>query len=54
MNREMIERILEELEDTCFPIQIDWNKKDLYIKGLSDALDKSGIELIANHNYKAP
>lgn len=40
MKREDIERLLEALEDTCFPIQIDWNKKDLYIKGLAAALNK--------------
>lgn len=44
MKREDIERLLEALEDTCFPIQIDWNKKDLYIKGLAAALDKIEVE----------
>ena len=47
MNKEMIETLLETLEDTCFPIQIDWNRKDLYIKGLADALNKSGKDLLA-------
>jgi len=40
MKTEDIERLLEALEDTCFPIQIDWNNKDLYIKGLAAALEK--------------
>lgn len=44
MKREDIERLLEALEETCFPIQIDWNKKDLYIKGLSTAIDKIEAE----------
>lgn len=45
MKKEDIERLLEALEDTCFPIQIDWNKKDLYIKGLAAALDKIEVEI---------
>lgn len=44
MKTEDIERLLEALEDTCFPIQIDWNKKDLYIKGLAAALEKIQVE----------
>lgn len=44
MKTEDIERLLEALEDTCFPIQIDWNKKDLYIKGLAVALEKIEVE----------
>lgn len=44
MKTEDIERLLEALEDTCFPIQIDWNKKDLYIKGFKTALEKIEAE----------
>jgi len=44
MKTEDIERLLEALEDTCFPIQIDWNKKDLYIKGLAAALEKIQVD----------
>lgn len=39
LTQEEIEELLEVLEDTCFPIQIDWNKKDLYIKGLQAAFE---------------
>ena len=35
---KLIENFLEALDDTCFPVQIDWNKKDLYIRGIVDAL----------------
>lgn len=38
MNNDYFELLLEALEETCFPIQIDWNKKDLYIKGLKQAM----------------
>jgi hypothetical protein len=44
MNKEDIERFLEILEETCFPIQIDWNNKDLYIKGFEVALEKIEVE----------
>lgn len=44
--KRLTEILLEALEDTCFPIQIDWNNKELYIKGLQDALEKSKMELI--------
>lgn len=45
-NYETIERLLEALEETCFPIQIDWNNKDLYLKGIADALESSKLNLI--------
>lgn len=40
MDRDKIIEFLETLEDSCFPIQIDWNKKDLYIKGFEYAYNK--------------
>jgi len=46
MNADDIKRLLEALEETCFPIQIDWNREDLYIKGLLEALKKSKLELV--------
>lgn len=45
MKTENIERFLEILEDTCFPIQIDWNNKELYIKGIEEALKKIELEI---------
>ena len=45
MKKKDIERFLELLEDTCFPIQIDWNKKDLYVKGIEDAFEKIEVEI---------
>lgn len=45
MKKEDIERFLEILEETCFPIQIDWNLKDLYIKGFEVALEKIEAEI---------
>lgn len=44
MKTEDIERLLEALEETCFPVNIDWNKKDLYVKGLASAIDKIEAE----------
>lgn len=46
IERELIEIFLENLDDSCFPVQIDWNNKDLYIKGFSDALEFSKLKLI--------
>lgn len=46
MNEEMIERLLEELENTNFPIQINWNNKNLYVSGLQTALQNCNFELI--------
>lgn len=51
MNNENIEKLLEALEETCFPIQIDWNRKDLYIKGLKNALMDCNLE-IAEKKHK--
>lgn len=44
MKKEDIERFLEILEETCFPIQIDWSNKDLYIKGFEVALLQIKLE----------
>ena len=46
MTDEMIEQFLEALEDTSFPIQIDWNCKDLYIHGFRQALQNTGLKLV--------
>lgn len=46
MTDEIIERLLESLEDTCFPIQLDWSNKDLYIRGMEQALRNSGLQLV--------
>jgi hypothetical protein len=40
MDKFEVVRFLEILEDTCFPIQIDWNKQDLYVKGFLEACEK--------------
>lgn len=45
MNACDVERLLELLDETCFPVQIDWNNKDLYIKGLKQALDQIEVEI---------
>ena len=45
MNDEMLERLLEALEETCFPVHVDWNNKDLYIEGLKAALKKCDLNL---------
>lgn len=42
---KLIERFLESLEETCFPIQIDWTQKQLYINGVIDALLYSDLYL---------
>lgn len=46
MTDEMIERFLESLDDTCFPIQVNWNNKELYIAGFRNALQNSGMKLV--------
>ena len=46
MTDEMIERFLEALEDTSFPIQVDWNNKEFYIEGFRHALQNSGLKLV--------
>lgn len=46
MTDKMIERLLESLEDTCFPIQLDWSNKELYIEGFRHALQNTGLQLI--------
>ena len=46
MTDEMIERFLEALEDTSFPIQVNWNNKELYILGFRHALQNTGLKLV--------
>lgn len=46
IERELIEIFLENLDDSCFPVQIDWNNKDLYVKGIADALKVSRQHLV--------
>lgn len=41
MSNDFLERFLEELEETSFPLQVDWNNKELYIKGLKVAMLKA-------------
>lgn len=50
MNDEMLERLLAALEDTNFPINVNWNNKDLYISGLQEALKICNLELIEKSN----
>lgn len=38
--------LLEDLENSCFPIQVDWNNKELYIKGLKQAFKMSGLKFV--------
>lgn len=40
MQRKLLEQILENLDNTCFPIQINWNNKELYLDGLGAAINK--------------
>ena len=42
----VIENFLEELEESCFPIQINWNNKEIYIKGIKNALKNCNFEII--------
>lgn len=44
---EKIERFLEALDATCFPIQIDWNNTDLYTAGIYDALKECYLRMVA-------
>lgn len=41
MTKEFLEQLLENLEETPFPIQISWFNKELYLKGLDMALNKT-------------
>ena len=41
MKTELIKAILENLEDTCYPENVNWGNENLYIKGLSAALEKA-------------
>lgn len=46
MTDKMIERFLESLEDSEFPIQVNWNNKELYIEGFRHALQNTGLQLV--------
>lgn len=41
MKKELLEKLLENLEESCFPMQLNWNLKDMYLKGLDEALGKT-------------
>jgi len=38
MNQDFFELLLENLEESPYPATINWNLKELYIKGLQTAL----------------
>ena len=41
MQKEFLKTLLENLEDSCFPMQINWGLEELYLKGLDEALEKT-------------
>lgn len=41
MQKEFLKNLLENLEDSCFPMQINWGLEELYLKGLDEALEKT-------------
>ena len=50
MMKKIAVKLLENLEDSVFPMQIDWNLKDLYYVGLDQAigsaLDDLGLKVV--------
>ena len=44
MTKEFLHELLENLGESCFPIQINWNLEELYIKGLNEALEKTLLD----------
>lgn len=44
LSKVAVAQILENLEDTCFPLQIDWNNRELYIKGLMQAMEGIAVQ----------
>lgn len=45
MKKELLEKLLENLDDSCFPMQLNWSLEEMYIKGLDEALEKTFEEL---------
>lgn len=50
MNKAFLKALLENLDDSCFPMQLNWNLEEMYIKGLDIALEKTlkdmGLKII--------
>lgn len=43
---EMITKIIDILDDTCFPVQINHCNQYLYVRGIKQALEQLNMSLV--------